>query len=143
MRVPPLSSRLNITFSASSRHFLSLEVHNCLLVWSPYALKCMFVCALCKNTFLFFLVLLKLFVEFDCCVPLLHSFVLNHLCTVVLGVTVFLLFADLQCTECNFSLQCTLSLLPRTCAKAFLQNMSFLLRFDYGCSDEGKESPSF
>lgn len=45
---------------ASSRHFLSLQVHNCLLIWSPYAVKCMFVCALCKNTF-FFLVFLKLF----------------------------------------------------------------------------------
>lgn len=54
----------------------------------------------------------------------------------------FLLFADLKCTECNFSLQRTLSLVPRKCAKAFLQNMYFLLRFDYGCSDEGKESPN-
>lgn len=116
------------------QHFLSLlsgqfvllvQVHNCLLIWSLNALKFMVVYALSKNTVVFFLVYITLI-----CGVWQPSAGPPQPCAQLWSWwRLFLPFADLCCTECIVFLHCTLSLFRCTCAKAFLQNVLFLLCF--------------
>lgn len=132
----------NIFCLSLSRQFLLLaQVHNCLLIWSLYALKCMVVCALSKNTVVFSLSIQHLFVEFGSHVLVLHSLVLNHPAHCGLGGGYFCplqTFTALNALFFTLHSLYFLVLVPKHSYKTCCSCCA-LCR---GCSHQWKESPS-